>query len=424
MGHAQRVAKLCKYLSLETHWIPHVICGRLPYDILPGQDQVLADEIPQIVKVKRVPSFIASDFAATLRRWRIYKPVAVLRKLTVLPDAYGDWINRAVEAAEKEYPGGKGIACILASGPPNSVYIAGLRLAQRWKLPLIIDMRDPWERPAITWPTLTPWHRTRLRFMEKAVYKGADVIIANTEGNAADLKRRYPELENKIRVIPNGFDPEDLDPERGPRLREPGEPEDTIHFLYLGGIRGAIRGRAFEGDFLQAVADYLSAHPDERPKIKIHFVGGTAAELESILGPYGLTDISRAYGVVASNDVGRPLYEADIYVLILPDLGPDQGWIPAKLYYYLAGGKYIFALIPNGSAKDLLLSVHAPAEYASPRNRQEAVKALGRIINRARLNPRIATFNELPAYALRFDRREIARQVGAVMDEVSSRGTK
>jgi len=339
----------------------------------------------------------------------------------MVPDPYGDWARRAVAIAEERFPGGKGLECILASGPPNSVYLVGLKLAERWRLPLIIDMRDPWERSSLGRPPLTHWHRQKIKAMEEAVYARASVIIANTEGNAADLRRIYPQWADKVIVVPNGFDPDDLNPEYGPQLRKPGEPPDTVHFLYLGGIRGVVRGRLFEGDFLQAVSDYLSRYPNERSRLRIHFVGGTAAEVSPIASSFGLEDICRAYGVVPSNAVGRPLAEADVYVLLLPpNPGTDRGWVPSKLYYYLAGGHPIYAVIHEGTAYDLLQGARVPVEFASPGNRHDALDALIRVIQYVRKKGIFA--QGIPAYAMHFDRREIARQLAIVLDRVCRQG--
>jgi glycosyltransferase involved in cell wall biosynthesis len=423
MGHAQRVGKLCKYLPNETDWLPYIICGQLPIDLLPGKDDILARELPAEITVERVGGFLSSEVAQKIRAWKLYKPAAAFRKLMVLPDPYGDWVNRAVEKAEHIFPGGKGIECILASGPPNSVYLAGLRLAKSWQIPLVIDMRDPWSRSSTVRQINVPWHRKKIKQLQKDVYEAADAIIANTDGNALDLKRAYPQWASKIYVVPNGFDPDDIDPQKGPALRKGAEPGNTIHFLYLGGIRGRVGGGLFEGDFLQAVADYLVEYPQERSFLKLHFVGGTEPEVNALARHFGLQDICHAYGVVPTDAVGRPLAEADIYVLLLPpNRGDDRGWIPAKTYYYLAGGKYIFAIVPEGTARDLLRPLGDTVEIADPRDETGIKKALGRLIERVRSGPRTWSGGDVPDYAQPFNRRAIARQIGKILDNVCSGG--
>lgn len=421
MGHAQRVGKLCKYLPNEADWLPYIICGQLPIDLLPGKDDVLAGELPAEIALERVGSFLSSEIAQKLRAWKLYKPAAAFRKLTVLPDPYGDWVNRAVEKAEHIFSGEEGIKCILASGPPNSVYLAGLRLAKSWQMPLVIDMRDPWSRSSMVRQFNVPWHRKKIEQLQKEVYEAADAIITNTKGNALDLKQAYPQWANKIYVVPNGFDPDDIDPQKGPILRMDDEPGDTIHFLYLGGVRGKVWEGLFEGDFLQAVADYLVEYPQKRSFLKLHFVGGTEPEVGALARHFGLQDICHAYGVVPTDAVGRPLTEADIYVLLLPpNRGDDRGWIPAKTYYYLAGGKYIFAIVPEGTARELLRPLGNIVEIADPRDETGIKKALGRLIERVQSGSRIRSDGSVPGYAQPFNRRAIARRIGEILDNVCS----
>jgi glycosyltransferase involved in cell wall biosynthesis len=412
LAFAQRVAKLSKYLPGETGWIPQVICGELALDV-PGLDDSLLSELPEVVEIGRVGSYLSSNLARRLKAWHLQNPMTLWRKLTVKPDAFGDWIEAAVAAAEKKFPGGKDLKVILASGPPNSVYVVGVRLSQRWNIPLVIDMRDPWSRDWGKQHWLKSWLNRPTELMEEKIYQASSAIIANTPGNQLDLKRRYPQYSKKIEMIPNGFDPEDLNWQTGPQLRGNGESSRTIHLLYLGGIRG----KGFEDQFFKVLADFLREHPEERHHVKVHFVGGTFAQIDALAKPFGLKDISKAHGIVPANAVGRPLAEADIYVLLLPP-GNYGGCIPAKLYYYLAGGKYIFAMIPDGSAKKMLMELKDLTTIVDYTDDKSGKVALSKVIAMARQSKNQHHENSFPLYAQPYDRRNIARQVGLVLDKV------
>lgn len=414
MAFAQRVAKLCKYLPTETDWMPHVICGELPVDLLPGQDETLLKEIPESVSITRVGSFLGSNLASRLRALHLYKPVAFWRKLLVLPDAHGDWIKSASALSQRNFSNGRGIDVILASGPPDSVYVLGSRLSEQWQVPLVIDMRDPWHHSWGKYRKLGKWLNRRTQSIEKQIYQQAAAIITNTSGNMTILKNRFPEYADKIVMIPNGFDPDDINWERGPRLISAEDSPSTVHLLYLGGIRGG----GFEEPFLRTLAAYLEEHPEERMQLRIHFVGGTKAQIDNLVLPFGLLDICVPYGVVPVNFVGRPLVEADIYVLLLP-VNAHQGWIPAKFYYYLAGGKHIFALIPDGSAKKIVVQAGDLAEVSVPDDLEAGKVALTRIIERVRRGKRPQIDNGFPPYASPFDRRHIAQQVAEILDKVA-----
>lgn len=414
LAYAQRVAKFCKYLPRETDWVPQVICGELPPDLMANADETMLAEIPDIVGIERVGSFWASDLARRLRAWQLLKPVALWRKLRILPDIHGDWIPGAVAAAERKFPRGQGISAILASGPPNSVYVAGEQLSQNWQVPLVLDMRDPWYAFWGKRSWLHHWHSRQLKAMENKVYKQASVIITNTAGNMLAMKQHFPDYADKIRMIPNGFDPEDIDWTIGPQLHEPAESAATLHILYLGGVRG----EGFEEPLFRMLASFFRAYPKERDHIKVHFVGGTQSQVDQAVRPLDLANICQGHGIVPANAVGRPLAEADIYVVMLP-AAAHRGWVPAKLYYYLAGGKYIFAMVPDGATKALLGELGDQAEIVDPGNLEAAQEAFARLVKRARRVRRTTPEKAFPLPAQPYTRGAIARAVGDVLCTVA-----
>ncbi len=416
LAYSQRIGKLCKYLARESDWQPHVICGELPWDLLPGRDDALLKEIPENVTIEHVGSFLSSGLATALRTRHLYKPVGLIRKFLVRPDAYGDWISRATVTANHKFPQGKGIGVLFACGPPNSAFMAGVHLSKQWGKPLVIDMRDPWSPVAANQHWLDRWYFRRILPMETSVYNTASAIIVNTRGAASDLQLRFPHLASKITIIPNGFDPEDLNWQEGPSLREPDDPTGTIHFLNLGGIRGS----GVEGVFLKTLSAYLQERPGDRKNIKVHFVGGTSQEVNKIVGPLGLSDIVKAYGLVPSNKVGRPLAEADIYTLLQPK---HHGFsVPSKLFYYLAGGGHIFAMIPETLATEVQEKLGANQRVIELGDESNGKDALARLIERVRSSKHLKR-HTIPSYAEPYDRRSIARQVATVLDKTVAAAT-
>ena len=328
----------------------------------------------------------------------------MLRKLLVRPDAYGDWISPAVRLANHKFQK-QSFDAILVSGPPNSAYVVAEKLSEAWGKPLIMDMRDPW--------TLDPWYSRLTKSLERSIYEKAAAIIVNTETAAAELKGRHPATAPKIKVICNGFDPEDLDWQLGPALRQVNDPAETVHILNLGGVRGG----GVEVGFLKILAGYLQDKPAERTRIKVHFVGGSAQEIDKIAAPLGLSGICKGYGLVPTNNVGRPLAEADIYTLLQPKQFTAS--IPSKLFHYLAGGRYIFAQVPDILAHEIREKMGNYSDMIEFVNQADGKTALTNLINKVRQCRRPMPDDSFPPYAQAFDRRNIARQVASVLDEVA-----
>jgi len=365
MGHAHRVAKLCKYLPRISDWLPTVFCGA--YIPETGSDLELVAEIPNEVDVFRIPAFESSPIYKKVKGSFLGRLLLHGRKLYSFPDHRIDWARKLVKAAVERFPTGNDFEVMLASGPPRSAYVAGFWLAKHWKKPLIIDMRDPWE-PQYLSRKYTPLHSFLNKLWEKRIYKFSSIIIVNTYGNKEMLLKENPELNEKIVVIPNGFDPDDLNPSRGPSLKKQNR-NDQIHLLYLGGLRGEVAGkRVFEESLLKLIRELREDIPELRDKIKLHFVGSDGKPIFKIVKQYGLEDVCLFHGQVSCKDVGRPLAEADICVLIINTDAEGSGWIPAKTYYYLASGKPLIALMPECHAAEFIKKYFFSFLILNPRN--------------------------------------------------------
>jgi len=137
-----------------------------------------------------------------------------------------------------------------------------------------------------------------------------------------------------------------MDPNKGPALKESSS-NLTIDLLYLGGVKWKVtKAGIFEEPFLWVVQKAIKQDVNLRHRLRIHFVGSDTRPLLNVVEKLGLRNICIFHGKVSCNQVGRPLAEADVYVLILNSAAEESGWIPAKTYYYLASGKPILAISP------------------------------------------------------------------------------
>lgn len=413
LAYSQRLGKLCKYLPKVSDWQPKVICGESPWDILPGKDEILLGEINKDVQITRVRNFIASDTAVRLRKWNIYPLIGLIRKSWYRFDPFTDWIGYTVKAANEMHPKGRGIDVIFSSGPPNSGYVAGMYLSEYWYKPLVIDMRDPWSPLWRNNSILNSLFSHKSNQIEKRVYERSSAIITNTSGAATKLKNRFPEYSHKIFIIPNGFDPEDMNREVGPTLRRPEDQDETVHILNLGGFRG---GKP-ENALLKVIADYLQKKPDKRKYLKVHFIGASENQISEIAVNNKLQDICRAYGIIPTNEIGRPLAEANIYTLLQPDIFNLS--IPSKFFSYLAGGGYIFAMVPNSLENELLGEIGQLNDIIAFGNQHTGAKIIEQLIEKVLKNGYSRLSHGIPEYSLPYDRRNIARQIGKVLDKVT-----
>ena len=411
MGYAQRVGKLCKYLPKVSNWIPHVFCG-IHVPRITGEDLELAKEIPPEIQITRIPGFESSWIYKKMKDSKIGKLIFYARKLYCFPDYRIEWARKLVETAIKIYPHGDNFEVVLASGPPKSSYVAGFWLSRYWGIPLIIDLRDPWN-PNYLGRNYSPIHSFIDKWCEQRIYRFASRIIANTEKNKEILLKDYPWLDGKVVSIPNGYDPDDMDPNKGPALKESSS-NITIDLLYLGGVRGKVpKAGIFEEPFLWAVQKAIKQDVNLRHRLRIHFVGSDARPLLNVVEKLGLRNICIFHGKVCCNQVGRPLAEADVCVLILNSAAEGSGWIPAKTYYYLASGKPILAISPESRLTDFLRKHSTCFEVIHPKDKygwRKFISFLNRAITEKK--PHLKKHSK-------FSRKSIAIEIGKLLTEVS-----
>lgn len=406
LGHSQRVAKLCKYLPKVSNWIPTVLCGE--YQEITGYDKDLLDEIPKKIKVYRIKGFESNSFYNKVRGTFLGKIIYQSRKLYRFPDHRVDWARNVFKFAIRKFGRSNKFKLIFASGPPRSAYIAGFWLSKYWNKPLIIDMRDPWE-PYYMSRRYTPLHRIINSYIEKEIYYHSKFIIANTEGNKKMILEKFPQLENKIAVIPNGYDPDDMNPHIGPSLKSNLE---TVDLLYLGGLRGKIpSGDIFEGPFLRMLQGLLEIEYQLRKKLRVHFVGSDGKPVINYIKKLGLDDICIFYGPVSTKEVGRPLKEADACVVILNPEAENSGWVPAKIYYYLASGKPILAISPECELTKLIRKYSSIYEIIHP----DDIKDISKAINFIKIISEKNCITYMPQRNLNeFSREHIAKKISEI----------
>ena len=83
-----------------------------------------------------------------------------------------------------------------------------MELQKRFKISWLADFRDPWTNIDFYKDLrLSKWADNKHKFLESAVLNNADMVL--TIGN--QLRKELIDLgANKIRVVENGYDPEDF----------------------------------------------------------------------------------------------------------------------------------------------------------------------------------------------------------------------
>jgi hypothetical protein len=292
-------------------------------------------------------SYIADPFYATPRDGAGWQVERAIRR-TLLPGASGlRWALRASELARcviRENAGSR--VTLLSTYPPVGAHVAGWLTARSENIPWIADFRDPMADRRVL-DGATALHKISLGFLERwFVLRRASLMIANTDVAAGHYLREYPGRARDIRLIWNGFDPEQrLEP-----IYVPGREQTMLTHtgeLYVGRTAAPV---------LESIQRLIDSGRLRAGRIRVRLVGPAA--------PYCLPqpeflERARAQGWLDLVNDSVPREEAlnlmrssDALLLLQPQ---STVQVPGKLFEYLLTGHPILAFVPTNSPVERIL---------------------------------------------------------------------
>lgn len=372
MSGVMRVTKLAKFLP-RFNWQPIILTTKsIAYY---HYDYKLLDDL-QDIKIYRSESL---DLARIMKLLKVPQSaikigtgkLSLLSNFLLFPDAKVPWtpfaINLGSQIIEKEKPD-----LIFASAPPFSAHLVGLKLKQKYQIPLIIDFRDPWPTGFVIPPN---FHRKRLEKLRKEIISKADAVTAVNRVCAEQIN--YPQAQ----IIENGFDPDDF--------ALPAYPLSGFSIVYTGMIWENINELILVAE---AVADI--------PDVKIILVGKCDKPSLFKLNKHKNIEFlgSRPHSETMSIMKGASL--------LLYLTKPNQ-IVGIKLYEYLGAGKPILGVCDECNEATRLIEHHRVGITVAV-NRQEIRPAILLALNKK--------FPYTPTDIDRFNRIKQAEKLSQIME--------
>ncbi len=283
-----------------------------------------------------------------------------------------------VQFAAKKYAQKYGKPDIIyASSVHPLALIAGQKLAKKYHVPCICEIRDLWPETMVL---MEIWSRNILTQMmylgEKWIYKKADALVFTMEGAPEYIKsRKWDKASggsielNKVYHINNGVDLKRFEknaiayPVDDVDLKEDGK----FIVNYTGSIRAANNVNE-----LVDTARYLKEFGNEKVKILIWGAGDYVEDLCKLIDESELDNI-KYKGAVKKVMIPSVLVQGDVNVYTFRDGGTKYGIDLNKCFEYLASGK---PLIGND---DTLFSVIR--KYDCGIERKMGAKELAEVIS-------------------------------------------
>jgi len=339
-----RSLKFVKNLP-ESGWRPVVLTTDSPWGIT--RDEPLLAQVPAVAQVHRARPFFstASCFEAQRGFW-----TRLFCASLMIPDAVVPWGLPAVRLGGKIIER-ESVAVIYSTSPPHSSHLIGGWLKRRTGLAWVVDFRDGW----LTNPDRNRSIHNRLRaatlekWQERWVVQNADRIITVSEPIRADFLSRYPDLAaDKVVVITNGYDPDDL---AGLERR----PQTKFTFTFTGALSKQHRGPV---PLLEGARALLVEQPDLAGRFQILLVGPYSGAQVDLPARFGLESVVRLVGLVSHREALAYQVNADVNVMIYngPTDGRSAQMMSSKIFEYIGAGRPILAIAPRDTAGSCLVN--------------------------------------------------------------------
>ncbi|MBC8144788.1 MAG: glycosyltransferase family 4 protein [bacterium] len=401
LSGVQRIAKIVKYLPEHGWDVTVLTVGDVGY--FAHDYSLLEETLGAGVRIERTKTL--DPLRLFRRKGTIKMPSDQNRRLLsgathtfLQPDNKIGWKRFALKRA-RELAADEPFDAIFSTAPPFTDFLIGHELRQSLGIPLIVDYRDPWLDNR-NYFFATPLHRRYATNLEKRILKSADSIVVVNRKIKEKLIARYPFLTHtSVEIIPNGFDPDDIEE----ASRKPIELPRKFRLTYSGHFDA---GRTPEHLF-KALAELFAANPAARDEVEVRFVGHFHEAFQKTATRLGVSNAVVPTGYVDHRESVRHLMASDVLWLTIF----DPTITPGKIYEYMGTAKPILALAPDGALRHVLRGYGA-ATIVEPTDVAAITRALTDLYSKWRTGslPRGSA-----EHAREFDQRRLVEQLARII---------
>lgn len=425
-GGSQRPLKFAQYLpNFEVNPIVLTMDSDSKYFENFHKDNSQLEDLPENTTIIKLKSKSLQTLTE-LNEYCYYFFNLVRRESKYIKD---DLEKRLPEFIEKYAP-----KAILITAPPFSMIPLAIKVANKYNLPLIIDLRDAWSQ-WITTPYLSFVHYRAMLRLEYNCLKKAAAIITTSKQTRDDLLRIHKKLNPAVfHYIPNGIDryfdngleisidqkDEIIIGYVGSFYYDPSAYQQMFSPWYKKKLNRMLQYVPRKEDwkyrspyfFFKALHEVFTFSPELKSKVKVHFVGKKPYWIMEMVEEFDLADNCMFLGVFSLEDSLKFQQNADFLLLTSSKVvgGRDYS-IAGKTFEYFLCQRPIIGFVAEGSQKDMLIE----SEMAIVCNPDDSAASAKQLIdafkNNISLKPNVDFLNSL-------NRRKHAKQLAGIIGNV------
>jgi hypothetical protein len=294
-------------------------------------------------KTKQLSSGILTSKKPSL----LEKAMLFIRGNFFIPDARVGWVTPSIKFLQNyilQHP----FDAVVTTGPPHSVHLIGLGLAQSLQLPWLADFRDPWTNIHYhSQLRLTKASNKKHRDLERKVLNAASTITVTSPST----KEEFSQITNQpIQVVTNGFEP---------YAHKTALSHERFRISHVGSLLSDRNPKIL----WQTLAKLVNEYPHFAQAFELQLTGAVSQEILDDIEKAGLLDYLTLEDYVPHKEAVRRQREASVLLLVEMDKPETRAIIPGKLFEYFSAGRPILALGPSDSDVAQLLKETGAGSY-------------------------------------------------------------
>lgn len=273
------------------------------------------------------------------------------RLLLCHPDRFFGWIPLAVLKGLKLIKKHQ-INMVYVSCRPFSAALVGIWLKKIFKIPLILDFRDPFALDHMSFLKIPEFRKRINRKMERYFLKNADLFLVTSRETKDAYVDQYPEIENKILTIYNGFDPEMLTKSSSAKKFE------KFTIIYAGQFYFyAQQNEIFTEMFFRGLHDLKSRGEIDSENFQFLYYGDGGLPIAETAARHRVSDLVLTHSRVPYEEALNLISRSHLMLLRIVKL-----MITTKLYEGIPLEVPFLATIPHGEVEEIIREYH-PGSY-------------------------------------------------------------
>lgn len=428
-----RSIKFAKYLPLFG-WEPTVISTDRPPEGWKFSDNSQLKEIPEGMKIVRIPDGISTGRETTLDSDRVQAILGFLRgvlrfspeadrifsrlihsregitRLLTFPCGALAWAYDVTQYIEK-YVELDQFEVIYTTSGPASAHLIGFYLKQKYGIPWVADYRDQWTfnpygakyDPSNLWQKL-------LFELESVLLHQADCNLTVENSVIQSYVEQFHLSQGKVVSITNGYDEDDFI-----KLQMPQAQTDKFTINYSGLLYTQQRSII---PVLQALQQLSDNKKIELSKIRFRIVGSGEERNMNIANDYGVAQIVEQTGYLPHSQALQSNLDANILLLLIGDEARFKSGYTGKFFEYLRSGRPILALAPKDGVVDRVLRESGHGEAMLSTQIPNIKAMLLREYKKWERNEEVKLLHS-PVID-RFERKKLTEQLAEVLENVKN----